>query len=159
MPPGEGYWLHTSGKQVEVFEHFSDVLRFPRKYGVREEAIARLPGEQDDVHRRRVLTEVLKKNWIRVRSHKGYTVFEFWKLTNRVADTIWGFVSETLWAGPGTSFNLHELATSRGCFVRMESFYDDIEPCLHGTGKVSRANGARKLYLTACSLGLGRCAV
>lgn len=157
MPTGEGYWLHPNKKPVEVFEHLSDVLQDPRKYGLTASVLTREPGEQDDVHRRRVLVEVLKKGWIRARSHKGYTVFEYWRFTHRTADAIWSFITETLWAGPGASFNLHELSTGQGFSVRLSTFYDDIEPHLRGA-QAPKINGGQKLYRLACAMGQGRCA-
>lgn len=132
MPIGEGFWVHLTGKTLPVHEHFSAVLASPRTYGVLQADTARLPGEiDDDVYRRRVLTLVLKKGWIRVRSHKGYTVFEAWKLTRRATDAICGFIDE-FGAGDFAMYTLKDVSSGKIASIKGNRCYEDVDHQLHG---------------------------
>ena len=132
MPLGEGFWLHTNGKTIPVHEHFSAVLGNLRTYGVTQEDATRRPGEVDDVFRRRVLEIVLRHGWIRVRTHRGHTIFEAWKFTRRATDAVCGFIEEWLGAGAFATYNLHELATGKTAGIKGNRCYEEIDAQLHG---------------------------
>lgn len=76
IPPGEGWWLKArTGEAVKIAEHWEAVKADPRKYGVAE-----LPKRTLMEDRAAALTEVLKKGWIRVRTHRAEVRFKAWLL-------------------------------------------------------------------------------
>lgn len=156
MPSGEGWWLHPRREPRAVFEHLSAVLADPRAYGLSLGEVASAPGEATEDHRRRVLTAVLQKGWIRVRSHRSYTVIEYWKLNRRVADAIWNFHNEVLGGGAMAEYQLHEIASGRTFSVKAAQFFDDIESHLGRSSKQKNANGGERLYLIGLAMGQGR---
>lgn len=80
MPMGEGYWLNArTGEEVEVWEHAKHVIDNPELFGLSPQAVSGKQGAmyaQDADLRRQLLTDVMKRDWIRVRSHRGRHVFE-----------------------------------------------------------------------------------
>lgn len=80
MPIGEGYWLNSrTGDDIEVFEHAKHVIENPELFGLQPQAVAGKEGAmyaQDPELRRNLLIDVMKRGWIRVRSHRGRNVFE-----------------------------------------------------------------------------------
>jgi len=80
MPLGEGYWLNArTGEEIEVWEHAKTVLENPTKFGLHPDAVSdksQAVYAKDPGMRRQLLTDVMKRGWIRVRSYKGRNVFE-----------------------------------------------------------------------------------
>lgn len=70
-----GYWISPEGVAQEVIEHFSEVKKNPKKYGLTKKDVQGTT-EKD---RERVLTQVMQVGFIRVRGHKTYTTFEMWR--------------------------------------------------------------------------------
>jgi hypothetical protein len=156
MPMGEGFWLHTrSGRWEPVFEHLDAILEDPKNYGLSDIQVAVKRGESAEDRRERVLIAAMKKGWIRVRSHRGYTVFEYWKLNRRVADAIFEFIVDVLGAGPAATYQMNELASGRGFTVNAADFYNQVEAQIAGTGDEEDAGG-ETLYLLGCAMGQGR---
>jgi len=59
------------GVALVASEHFREVQNAPGRFGLGKD-VSKSPAD-----RTIVLKQVLKNGWIRVRSHGGYTVFEF----------------------------------------------------------------------------------
>lgn len=155
MPPGEGYWLHTSGKYHAIFEHQNALSTAPNDYGLTAADVARKAGEQDSDWRERVLHKAMQKGWVRVRMSRGFVVFEYWKLTRKLADTIWEFTVDTLGAGPFTRMDLHEVPTRRSFSANAEQFFEAVDSHLGGARRPSR-NAGEALYLAGLAIGQGR---
>jgi hypothetical protein len=158
MPMGEGWWLNVrSGKTVEVFEHLNAIMTNPRQFGLTSADLAQKPQEPAETHRERILTLVMQKGWIRVRSYRGYNVFEYWKLSRRVADAVFEFMGDTLDAGPLTSLQMNEVASGRSFQAPMQTFYEEVDQNLGGVGrKRLRQGSGQYLYLAGLSIGQGR---
>lgn len=154
MPVGEGWWLHPRREPRAVYEHLSAVQDDPRVYGMSAAAVEPRLRETAEDHRHRVLTSVLQNGWIRVRSHQGYTVFEYWRLTRRGADAIWDFIADVLGGGLAAEYQMNELATGRSFRVRAAQFHDDVEPYLEGVD--DEDDGGERLYLIGRAMGQGR---
>lgn len=155
MPMGEGFWLHSRSERWEsVYEHLSAVMDDPQSYGFSDIAVRQKRGETAEDHRERVLIAMMKKGWIRVRSHRGYTVFEYWKLNRRVADAIFLFIVDVLGAGPAATYQMNEVSTDRGFTVNAADFYEQVETQVAGVDEES--DGGETLYLLGRAMGQGR---
>lgn len=78
---GRGYYLHVkTRKEIEVQNHLYDVVQNPQKFGLSPRDIENLTrnasGEKEE--RRAVITEMLKRGWIRLRDHGGEWSIEYW---------------------------------------------------------------------------------
>lgn len=153
MPAGEGWWLHPTGRSVAIFEHLNAVTTNPRAFGLTQDNMVKRPREPEEDYRRRVLTEVLRKGWIRVRSYQGFTVFEYWKLSRRVADAVCEFISDTLGGGIGSQYQMNEVSTDRSFYVGGRCF-DDMDAQLGGAVTDKHARKAQ-LYMLGCNCGQG----
>jgi hypothetical protein len=159
MPMGEGFWIHSrSGRWEPVYEHLDAILEDPSTYGLSEIQVRMKRGESAEDRRERVLVAAMKKGWIRARSHRGYTVFEYWTLNRRIADAIFDFIVEVLGAGPAASYQLNEIRSGRGFSVNARDFYDQVEAQLAGACADPEDAGGETLYLLGCAMGQGRCA-
>lgn len=157
MPMGEGFWIHQrSGRWNPVYEHLSAILDDPTEYGLSDIQVRTKRGESAEDRRERVLIAAMKKGWIRARSHRGYTVFEYWKLSRRVADAIFDFIVDVLGAGAAASYQLNELSSGRGFSVNAKDFYDQVEAQIAGAGDDDEDAGGETLYLLGCAMGQGR---
>jgi len=79
----EGFFITPDGKFQEVTEHFSEVREDPTRFGFSEAEAASWTREED---RARVLREVVRRGWIRVRGHRGFTTFDVPELSQ---DSLW----------------------------------------------------------------------
>jgi len=123
MPIGEGWWLnYRTDESVPIYEHWEAVQADPHKFGV-----ADLDAETLDKNRQGTLEAVLKNGWIRVRSHKGSTVYETWRLTRRAADAIALHMLQIVKPGPFSAIQINIVSKGRGFAVRAGSLYADLE--------------------------------
>ncbi|GAG10953.1 unnamed protein product [marine sediment metagenome] len=156
MPMGEGFWIHSrSERWVPVYEHLSAVMEDPRTYGLSDIQVRQKRGETAEDHRERVLIAMMKKGWIRARSHQGYTVFEYWKLNRRVADAIFMFIVDVLGAGSAATYQMNEISTNRGFGVNAQDFYQQVEQQIAGTGDDAETAGGETIYLLGRAMGQG----
>lgn len=96
MPIGEGFWIAPDGQLFQVYDHFSFVKEDPVRFGFTEEFIKSRPDEKrlKEGARARVLTEAVRRGWIRVRRvPRGVSmIFEVWRITDetlfRIAEAI-----------------------------------------------------------------------
>ena len=92
----EGYWISPSGKMIEIpGTHIEYVVRNPETFGyTRDElqSIADKHGELINAEgkaRDEVMTDILKKEWIRVRYDKRREwVLQIWTLSKRIKDNL-----------------------------------------------------------------------
>lgn len=161
MPLGEGWWLNQKGKHIEVMEHLYAVQERPKTFGLTRKNVAQEIGESADDARVRILTRVMKNGWIRVRSYKGTTVFEYWNLSRRVADAIWEFIVNVLGGGAASTYRMSEVKSQRVFEVSSGQFYEDVDNYLSGLESSSKdyrlpLDGGNTLYLIGRSAGQGR---
>jgi len=142
MPIGEGFWLHRSGQVIPIYEHLGAVISDPKTFGLTRAQVVTEPGESEVEQRTRVLGAVLRKGWIRVRYHAGYTVFEAWQIKRRIADTICEFIADTLGGGVGARYQVNEVATNKGFVVTGNKCFDDMDAHLAGAQLLERAREA-----------------
>jgi len=84
-PLGRGHFLGPDGEVINIFEHLAAVEQDPGRFGLRPEDVApRDPAERRDreARRRRVLTLVLQRGFVRARFTKQRRVCEFWASTS-----------------------------------------------------------------------------
>lgn len=122
----EGFWLLPDGQARQVVDHFEDLRTEPlyAEYGVKQS------WKPDD--REKALRYAMRKGLIRVRGHRNYTVIEFDRMSDHVAELIVGFVRRFAFH-EDDDFHLHELATGRsweGSYGRMVKFSDVFERLL-----------------------------
>ena len=147
MPLGEGWFLNTDGRVVQIGEHLAAVLANPDMFG---EPPRRRANEDLDAYRVRVLKRVFERGWIRVRSHDGRTVFEYWRWSPEVADTVWDFIANELGAVSG-EIQMGEASSGRMFTALISDFL--AEPRRR---RNPRRNPGRELYLLGRSVGQGR---
>ena len=147
MPIGEGWWLAVDGRVLPVYEHLQAVENDPREFGLAKALLAAHRSESEADRRERILTEVTKKGWIRVRFHGGHVSFDTWFLTPDVADAIFLFTADVL--GPVPSMRVGEVSTGKAVMTDPHSFFEDVK----------RRNNPRpgnRLYLFCRAFGMGR---
>lgn len=90
-----------TGQEVEVWEHAKHVMENPELFGLHPSAVADMGAAQyaqDADLRRQLLIDVMKRGWIRVRSHKGRHVFETANINDNVLYTILEFAqAHNMW--------------------------------------------------------------
>jgi len=155
MAFGHGYWLHLDGRMLPIHEHLSAVLDAPEKFDLRGVPRQGM-RESPDAYRERVLSEVFRNGWIRVRSHGGKTVFEYWRWSPELADAVWDFIANELGAQFGT-IQMGEVESGRAFGASIQDFL--AEPRRRRNPPVRKQHPAELLYLMGRTLGQGRGAV
>lgn len=142
MPIGEGFWLYKNGKVLPTYEHLMAVVSAPKTFGLTKAQVQAEDGEDEVGQRTRVLSAVLRKGWIRVRHHSGYTVFEAWKVRRQIAEAICGFIADYLSTNVGSHYQINEVSTDKGFTVTGASCYSDMDVNLAGAQLMERAREA-----------------
>lgn len=107
---GEGFWLNArTGEEVEVSEHLTAVLSNPEQFGLHlQDAPSRDPES-----RRKILTDVIRNGWIRVRTYRNQYTFECWQINDDVLFTILEFTDRhKFW--DTESLDIHEVGRAGG---------------------------------------------
>jgi len=158
VPLGTGYWLNLrSGQNFEVYDHESDVLNNPRRYGLDTSEIARATRESEQRYRERVLLTAMQHGWARVRQHHGGAVIEFWKFTRRGADVMYDCLIDTVGLGPLSTVVLSEALTRRSLTTSLEKFFDALDTRGFTGFYAPRKSpqGGLRLYLAGRAVGMG----
>lgn len=75
-----GHWISPKGKVHEINEHFSQIIEQPKLFGfTKAEADSWVRADRD-----RIVTEAVRRGWIRVRGHGTSTTFDVRELTSNV---------------------------------------------------------------------------
>ncbi len=83
-PVGQGWFLTPDGKPIEIFEHLAAVEENPGRFGLAPGDLAPQSEAERvnrEVRRLRVLTQVLKNGFVRVRFSKRRRVCEYYART------------------------------------------------------------------------------
>jgi hypothetical protein len=110
---GKGWWVNgRTGETIEVFEHASEVIKDPTRFGYTSDSPLIQAFRPDDPQSRRdLLKDVVLKGWIRIRFTGGRAsrrVAELWSYTNRARDALDMFLTET-GAWDTETVEIHEL--------------------------------------------------
>ena len=99
MPLGEGHWISPTGEIIEVYMHLDYIQDNKEKLHIPAEAFMltdeerKLGPKGPAAMRARVLSDVIRRGWIRLRRAPGMTpTFEVWRTTDdalfRIAEGI-----------------------------------------------------------------------
>lgn len=96
------YWISTDGKILQVTTtHIDMVIKNPEIFGYTEDEIKDIydsydePVGQEGDAREQIITDLIKKGWIRVRKYgnRGYSL-NIQRLTSRIKDYIFNFADK-----------------------------------------------------------------
>jgi hypothetical protein len=81
-----GWWIAVNtGEVIEVQDHASEVVRSPERFGLSLGDVRGLvPHAVPRDERVRILIEVMKRGWIRIRFARGRKVIETWTTDHRL---------------------------------------------------------------------------
>lgn len=114
MPLGVGYWISPLGEIIEVGEHLTHVRDYPHVFGFSERDIkkfGRVTTRNLEKIRRAVLTEVMRRDWIRLRATNEWH-FQYWRLDGWTLERIRTALRK-LGAGDFDVATLSEVSTGR----------------------------------------------
>lgn len=113
MPIGQGYWIDSKTREwLEIYEHFAAIEKDPETYGFEPGELAVMIDEADSREQAReaVLTLVMQRGWIRVRTTRGCKVMEFWRQSGDIFGAIGAFLTGT-GAWDNEQISMSEVAT------------------------------------------------
>jgi len=92
----EGYWISPNGKMVEIpNSHIAYVMKNPEMFGYSLDDLKAIEKEHGDrledegKSRNQVMTDLLKKGWIRVRyDRQREWVLQVWTLSKKIKDNL-----------------------------------------------------------------------
>jgi hypothetical protein len=123
----EGYWIKTrTGDKWQVSEHatFAKSQEGADAMGLSPRIRALIEPWSLDYNgpdRERIITEVCKGGFIRMRGHGTSWTFEFWNDRRNSLEACQQFAQE--WAGPYTGLQIHDLKSNEQWSGSAQEFY------------------------------------
>jgi hypothetical protein len=105
MKKSDAYWISPKGRIIDVgITHIKSILDSPKSYGLTKDYLLDKYAEygervgQEGEARGKVMIDLMKSGWVRVRNYKKQDRWQFqvWNLRNREKNNIWDFVVEAL---------------------------------------------------------------
>jgi len=147
MALGQGYWLSPTGEIIEIYEHLNYVTNHLSDFGLTPESIMFTEDERalkqkgPAANRERILRDVIRRGWIRIRRAPSMTMsFETWRTTDEAMFRI------------GEAIQAAHLA-DRGENIRINSVRDETSELVNVgdllAGRVFSANPEDPGFLVA----------
>lgn len=126
MALGNGWWVGPRGEIIEIYEHLDYVKDNKEKFGLpldffmftdEERALGPLGLA---INRERILKEVIRRGWIRVRRAPRMTAtFEAWRLTDDVFFRVGEAIHAANLASPSESVRINSVRDDRAEIVNV----------------------------------------